>query len=60
MKFYSRTKTFFVTVVLDLMAALCITRFCCNIIQHKGFGEGTGFLLLALTLSGDAIPVNQD
>jgi len=44
---------FFVSAcICDMMAALTVTHFCCDIIQHDGFGEGTGFLLLALTLSG--------
>jgi len=50
---FSSAGTFFVPAcICDMMAALTVTHFCCDIIQHDGFGEGTGFLLLALTLSG--------
>lgn len=50
---------FFPNVVADMVAALTITKFCCNIIQKDGLGEGTGFLLLALTLSGKVSPISK-
>lgn len=43
---------FVLTTISGMLGALSITHFCCKVIQRRGLGEGTGFLLLGLTLSG--------
>ncbi|CAD7697415.1 unnamed protein product [Ostreobium quekettii] len=45
---------FMAKTVVDLLAALAVTRHACSMIQDQGLGEGTGFLILGLTLSGFA------
>ncbi|GMH34541.1 hypothetical protein BSKO_02375 [Bryopsis sp. KO-2023] len=49
---YSFAKYFVQNTIIDWLGALAITKFACTVIQDNGLGEGTGFLILGLTLSG--------